>query len=86
VCDLSTGHDQWSEKAADDHLIAPAFSPDGKNLATGVGYAETAIGLWDVQHGKETGRLRGQRSMADLVFSTDGRRLFSASRDRTILV
>ena len=59
VFDLSTGGERWSAPAADENLIALAFSPDGSTLATGAGYRESAIRLWDVANGKETRRLVG---------------------------
>jgi serine/threonine protein kinase/WD40 repeat protein len=87
VCDLTSGRDLWSAKAAVHHLMALAFSPDGKKLATAAGYYEQAIRLWDVESGKETGRLEGHSGwVGGLVFSPDGRKLFSASADRTIRI
>jgi WD40 repeat protein len=87
VIDLSTGGEQWSSPAADKHLISLAFSPDGGTLATGAGYRESAIRLWDVANGTQTRRLKGHhRGIGALLFSPDGKRLFSASTDLTIRV
>ena len=87
VIDLSTGGERWSSPAADENLIALAFSPDGGTLATGAGYRESAIRLWDVANGKETRRLVGHSAgILSLMFSPDGKRLISASTDRTIRV
>jgi serine/threonine protein kinase/WD40 repeat protein len=80
VFDLSTGGEHWSSPAADENVIALAFSPDGSTLATGGGFQESAIRLWDVAIGKETRRLEGHTwGIGTLLFSPDGKRLFSAS-------
>lgn len=53
----------------------PAFSPDERIVATSVG---AAIGLWDVESGRETARLAGHGSGAvSVAFSPDGTTLAS---------
>jgi len=66
-------------------VTALAFSPDGRILASGYGYSDGIIRLWDVASLDPLGRLEGHRGwVAKLVFSPDGRTLFSASDDETV--
>ena len=73
-------------------LKALAFSPDGKILATGIETGEKhgrelSIRLWDVAARRELCRVKAHRSgISALAFSSDGRRLLSASADATALV
>ena len=85
VVDLSTGKERWTAQAADENVIALAFSADGTVLASGAGYVESAIRLWNAASGAEIGRLTGHRTwVSSLVFWPDGRTLASASGDQTI--
>jgi WD40 repeat protein len=85
VTELTTGRELWRAQASQEHITALAFSPDAGLLASGSGYAESAIRLWDVASGKEIGRLEGHRSwVGALVFLPDGKTLASASADQTI--
>jgi serine/threonine protein kinase/WD40 repeat protein len=87
LVDAATGSEKWSVTAAEDTLTTLAFSPDGKWLASGAGYSESEIRLWDINSGQQAGRLEGHRAwVPGLVFGTDSRSLASASADQTIRV
>jgi WD40 repeat protein len=59
-------------------MLAVAFSPDGKRLATGAG--DGLVKLWDRPTGREVLTLSGHaRGVTSLGFSADGRRLVSAT-------
>jgi WD40 repeat protein/serine/threonine protein kinase len=85
VMDLATSRQRWVAQAAEETLTALAFSPDGKILATGAGYVESAIRVWEVAGGALLARLEGHRTwVSALVFRPDGQSLISASGDQTI--
>jgi len=86
LMDLATGEKRWSaNNPSGERFIALAFSPDGSTLATGSGFTESAVRLWEVASGKEIGRLEGHlASVFDLVYWPDGKTLASASGDQTI--
>jgi WD40 repeat protein/predicted Ser/Thr protein kinase len=65
---------------------ALACSPDGRRLA-GTDEELAAIALWDTQTHERTARLEGHTGpVYSVAFSTDGRRLASASSDHTVRV
>ncbi len=81
VFELKDGTELWNQKFAARTL---AFSPDGKLLAGG---GKEDICLWDTATGQEVDRLVGHTSgVNSLVFWPDGKKLASASSDRTIRI
>jgi WD40 repeat protein len=85
VVDLVSGRELWTALAADEDVTALAFSPDGRRLASGAGFVESAVRLRDVAAGREVARLEGHRTyVRSLLFWPDGETLASASGDQTI--
>ena len=85
VVDLANGRERWTARAAEENVMALAFSADGKTLASGAGYVESVIRLWDVATGAKLGRLDGHRTwISALVFWAKDSLLASASGDQTI--
>jgi RNA polymerase sigma factor (sigma-70 family) len=67
-----------------DAPVCLAFSPDGRYLA--LAQETPAIHLWDVFAGREVGQLQGHEGgVGSLLFSRDGRFLFSGGTDTTAL-
>jgi hypothetical protein len=64
-------------------VVAIAFSPDGRTLASGGG--DGPIRLWEVASGREVRRLEGHTAWVRAVsFSPDGRTLASGGEDGTV--
>jgi WD40 repeat protein len=64
-------------------FLSAAYSPDGRTLA--LGRANGEVILQDVRSGKEKRTLEGHgRPVTHLLFSSDGKSLFSAGQDRRI--
>jgi WD40 repeat protein len=80
--DLATGTEQPREEMNKHSCVAVAFSPDGKLAASG---DSSTVKLWETATGKEVHTLRGYRGeLSYLVFSADGRTLYTASYDRCV--
>ncbi|MGH7969195.1 MAG: WD40 repeat domain-containing protein, partial [Limisphaerales bacterium] len=87
VVDLHDGKELWNAVAAEEYVTALAFSSDGKILATGPGFAQSDIRLWDVGSGRQIGQLTGHSSwISSMVFWPDGKRLASSSADQTVRI
>ena len=69
-------------------VVDARFSPDGTRVAACVAAgASRWVTLWDATTGRVTGQLKGHTShVINVVFSPDGRRLATASHDRTAKV
>jgi WD40 repeat protein len=64
--------------------VCLAFSPDGRYMATAKD--TPSIHIWDVLSGQKVGRLAGHEGgVVSLLFSADGKRLFSGGMDTTVL-
>lgn len=86
--DLVTGQELWQTEPQRDYgLTTLALSPDGRVLASGSGYEDPTIRIWDAATGRFLVRLNGHTSwVGELVFTRDGRRLISAGGDQSIRV
>jgi WD40 repeat protein/serine/threonine protein kinase len=73
------------ERSVGIAVFAVAWSPDGKQLASGG--EDRAVHIWDATNGKEVRLLRGHgQQVLGLAWSPDGKRFASASADRTVRI
>ncbi len=89
VCDTMTGAEKWTAKPAQENIRHLKFSPDGKLLAVDSGRNESRVILFDVATGRESGLLRGHRSLiipGAMQFWPDGKTLATGSADQTIRI
>jgi serine/threonine protein kinase/WD40 repeat protein len=84
--DLATGKELWQTEFQRDYgLTALAVSPDGGVLASGSGFEDPTIRIWNAKTGRLLVRLDGHTGwVGKLVFTRDGRHLISAAADQTI--
>jgi WD40 repeat protein len=95
VCDAATGAvtARLQRGAGESLSQAPVWAPDGRFLAAPLrrrlpdGFAFT-VAVWDAHTGKRVGELGEGHFLpvTDLAWGADGRRLFTASLDRTVKV
>ena len=75
-----------AEKLAFQWVLAVAYSPDGKTLASS-GSSDGTIQLWEVKSGRHISTLKGHTDMVvTLAFSPDGKTLVSGSKDKTLRI
>ena len=84
--DPATGQELWqTEPQRDRGVSALDISPDGRVLASGSGYEDLAIHVWEAATGRHLFRLDGHTGwVSKLAFTRDGRRLISAASDQSI--
>lgn len=72
--------------AHDETITALAFSPNGQAIASGAGFSDSSVRLWDSATGKAVAApLVGHRRFVQaLAFSPDGKTLASGSADQSI--
>ena len=58
---------------------AVRLSPDAKRLATGAGYPDSSLRLWDASSGQMLGKKTGMQVL-DMAFSPDGTTLYVCDR------
>jgi WD40 repeat protein/serine/threonine protein kinase len=89
VVDLASGDMNVDiPEAHPEPITSVVWSQNGSVIASGSGYTGGPIQLWDAASGKPLGApLEGHTSwISELIFSTDGLRLYSASADQTIRI
>jgi WD40 repeat protein len=80
--DLASGNEMPREAMNKHNCVACALSPDGKIVASG---DSGSVTLWESATGKEVQVLRGYKGeLSYLVFSADGRTLYTGSYDRMV--
>jgi hypothetical protein len=70
--------------AGGQYVYAVAFSPDGKQLATGTNDRPDYVKIWDAQTGALVRTLPGHEdAVVSVVYSHDGKHLLTSSYDKT---
>jgi WD40 repeat protein len=83
IWDTAKGVLRFGLEGHDEPVVAVAFSPDGKTLASGS--LDRTVKVWDVGSGKLIRTLAGHGNSVNAVaFSPDGKTLLSGSADGTV--
>jgi WD40 repeat protein len=77
VRDVGSGRDLAPTCGQRNTISALAISPDHRRIATGSG--DRTVYLWELATGRELRRLADKDDVSNLVYSQDGRVLFSAA-------
>jgi WD40 repeat protein/serine/threonine protein kinase len=84
IVETRTGRVLHSWQAHRDAVTSLAFAPDSSQIASGAGFTEHKIKLWNPD-GSLQGELEGHRAwICSLAFSADGSTLASSSADQNI--
>jgi WD40 repeat protein len=98
--DLATGREMWTTDFMGVHLSSLQFSPDGKQLAIGVGPSDSKLGAFagmmrlgearilDAESGRDVSMpLKGHTGdVSYLRYSPDGKRLVAAGADGSVRI
>jgi WD40 repeat protein len=86
--DVKLGKERWQATAAvggGSVITALAVSADGKMAASAAGYTAEPVCLWDMESGRQIGRLSGHGAwVTQILFWPDGKTVAYASADQTI--
>jgi WD40 repeat protein/serine/threonine protein kinase len=87
IVESKTFRERTNFVASNEGITAMAFAQDGSTLATGSGFANTTIKLWNLRTGGLPKILRGHDSwVSSLAFFPLGDKLASGSGDQTIRI
>lgn len=86
---VATGEELYTILPASGYVRAIAYSPTGDSFAAGLWDSANSgnIRVYNAETGEETRRLYGHTDiLTDITFTSDGRRIVSASWDKTVRI